>query len=443
MDNAWIKRKLFWLQDWVSGTGMWNHYRDVRRIMLHPEESQPDLDRRLNDMLQYARKNVRYYSNVGGGALCDFPVVDKNTFRGDYDAFVVGRKEGYVVHHTSGSTGTPFNAYQDKDSNVRRIATIKAANEEFGFHSCMPMFFLRSLEVPDEEGRMLRYEKAQNIWYGYIASYDDAAFADVVQFIFDRHIRFVKGYASIIERLTEYVDRKGIALPRGLVFVTISEILTGNVRSRIVDKLGLHVVSQYANEENGLLGQSVLDGPGMVFRLNRANCKIELLGLDNDEPVGIGQPGRVVVTDLTNRAMPMIRYDIGDVAVCLEALPNGEPLVIRLMDCRHIDMIYDTSGHPVPMVVPSQILTIPSLRQLQFIQVDVKEYILNLNVGSGSRNIDCGQMAQYIKDLLGQDATVDVRILDEMPQTSARKHKLCIQKCSRYYPSIVAVDADN
>ena len=411
---------------------MWRHYRDVRSIMLHPEESQAVLEQRLGDILEYAKAHTGYYSGFEGKVLSDFPVVNKNTIRNDYDAFIVGTKDGYIPHHTSGSTGTPFCAYQDKDSFIRRIATIKASNEEFGFHSCMPMLFLRSLEVPDENGSMLRYEKAQNIWYGYIAAYDDAEFGKVVKFMHDRQIRFVKGYASVIERLTEYAERTGTVLPRGLVFITISEILTENVRLRIVDRLGLHVVSQYANEENGLLGQSVPDGPGTVFRLNRANCKIELLDLDSDRPAGMGQPGRVVVTDMTNRAMPMIRYDIGDVAVCLEVLPDGTPSVIRLLDCRHIDMIYDTGGRIVPMVVPPEILELPSLRQLQFIQTDVKEYVLNLNLMSDSQDIDCGQMAQYIKNLLGQDATVHVNILDEMPQTSARKHKLCIQRCPRY-----------
>ena len=434
MNSFFIRRWLSWVKDFIGGGNMWRHYRDVRRIMLHPEESQSVIEQRIGDILQYVKSHTGYYSGFEGKVLSDFPVVNKNTIRENYDAFIVGSKDGYIPRFTSGSTGTPFCAYQDKDSAIRRIATIKASNDGFGFHSCMPMLYLRSLEIPEEDGSMLRYEKAQNIWYGYIASYDDAELERVVRFILDRRIRYVKGYASVIGYLTDYIEKSGAVLPRELVFITISEILTENVRSRIVDRLGLHVVSQYANEENGLLGQSVPDGPGTVFRMNKANCRIELLGLDNDEPVSIGQPGRVVVTDMTNRAMPMIRYDIGDVAVCLEALPNGEPLVIRLLDYRRIDMIYDTSGNPVPMAVPPQVFALPSLRQLQFIQEDVKEYALNLNLSPDSQSVDSTQMAQYIKDLLGRDAQVRVQVLCEMPQTSTRKHKLCIQKCSRYLP---------
>lgn len=432
MNSFFIRRWLSWLKDFIGGGNMWRHYRDVRGIMLHPEESQSVLEQRLGDILEYAVSHTGYYSGFDGKVLSDFPVVNRNTIRENYDAFIVGSKDGYIPRRTSGSTGIRFCAYQDRDSAIRRIATIKASNDEFGFHSCMPMLYLRTLEIPEEDGSMLRYEKGQNIWFGYIASYDDAELERIVRFILDRRIRFVKGYASVIEHLTEYVERTGTVLPRGLVFITISEILTENVRSRIVDRLGLHVVSQYANEENGLLGQSVPDGPGTVFRLNKANCKIELLDLDSDGPVSMGQPGRVVVTDMTNRAMPLIRYDIGDVAVCLEALPNGEPLVIRLLDCRRNDIIYDTSGNPVSMVFPPQVFALPSLRQMQFIQEDVKEYVLNLNIATDSQSVDCAKVAQCIKDLMGQDATVHVNILNEMPQISTRKHKLCIQKCGRY-----------
>ncbi len=115
---------------------MWQHYRDARRIMQHPDKSQVVLEQRLGDILEYAKAHTGYYSAFEGKALSDFPVVNKNTIRSDYDAFIVGSKDGYVPHHTSGSTGTPFCAYQDKDSFIRRIATIKASNEEFGFHSC-------------------------------------------------------------------------------------------------------------------------------------------------------------------------------------------------------------------------------------------------------------------------------------------------------------------
>lgn len=430
--SIWFKRKVFWFRDFLSGAEMWRHYRDVRRIMLHPEKCAALLEERLNAALAYAKSSAGFYARVAGNSLKDFPVINKLVILDSPDSFISVDREECVCHVTSGTTGTPFYVYQDRESNVRRIATLKACNEQFGFHSCMPMLYLRSLEIPDPEGRMLRYEKEQNIWFGYVKDYSDETFAGVVDLIRSKRIRFVKGYTSVIDRLTEFAVRTGTALPRNLRFITISEMLTDNVRSRIVDTLGLHVVAQYANEEEGLLGQSEPDGPGNVFRLNKAGCKIELLDLDSDLPAAPGQPGRVVVTDLVNRAMPLVRYDIGDVALCLHSLPDGEPLVIRLLDYRKCDMIYDTSGRPVPMVLPPSIWAIPSLRQVQFVQEDVKRYVLNVNIDPSAGCPDKERLISLLRDLLGQDADVTVNFIGGLPEISSRKHKLYSQKCARY-----------
>jgi phenylacetate-CoA ligase len=46
--------------------------------------------------------------------------------------------------------------------------------------------------------------------------------------------------------------------------------------------------------------------------------------LNQSQPAAPGKPGRIVVTDLTNRAMPLIRYEVGDVGRwCLSACSCG------------------------------------------------------------------------------------------------------------------------
>ncbi len=77
--------------------------------------------------------------------------------------------------------------------------------------------------------------------------------------------------------------------------------------------------------------------------LNRANCYIEVLKFDSDEQVAPGELGRIVVTDFTNYAMPMIRYDIGDVATIGET-HNGILLSLDNLSGRKTDMIFKTNG---------------------------------------------------------------------------------------------------
>lgn len=436
--EPFIKRKAFWLKDALHGMVMWREYRDVSRIMMDPAGAESLRKARLADIIAYAKENTEFYSSVSGSELADFPVINKHIIRSGYSAFLVpaeripGQRGPLRTNVTSGSTGTPFRSMQDSASRIRRIATLKACNEQFGFHSCMPMLYLHSCEIPDSNDSMFRYEKEQNIWSASVPAFDDETLGRIAGHIAGHRIKFVRGYLSIIEYLIDYIDRKGIELKSEPLFITIGEKLNDSLRSRIVDKMGFHVVSQYGNEENGVFGQSETDESGDLIRLNKANCIIELLRIDSDEPAPAGEPGRVIVTDLTNRAMPMIRYDIGDLAICREVLPSGEPLVLQLLECRKEDMVYDTSGNPVPMVFPYDIWSIPSLRQVQFIQEDIRKYTLILNVGDTGKNLDQDNLTGIVRGIMGPDAEVGIRLVSDIPVICSGKRKVVIQNCKRY-----------
>ena len=112
-----------------------------------------------------------------------------------------------------------------------------------------------------------------------------------------------------------------------------------------------------------------------TFILNEANYFIEILK-ENDEPAEEGELGRIVVTDLYNYAMPMIRYDTGDVGSLKYMEINGvKKKVITNFTGRKIDMVYDVSGRCLsPHKVSVTFWSFPELKQFQFIQ-EVKQII--------------------------------------------------------------------
>jgi len=79
-----------------------------------------------------------------------------------------------------------------------------------------------------------------------------------------------------------------------------------------------------------------------------AGVVVEILALNRDQPAEPGEIGRIVVTDLHNRAMPIIRYDTGDVgafATTSDGAPDPDRLAI--VEGRRLDRIYAADGHPV------------------------------------------------------------------------------------------------
>ena len=81
----------------------------------------------LSDLLNYAKRNVPFYKRLEGSCLTDFPVITKQDILGNYDAFLsqeyINSKDLHWVS-TSGSTGTPFKACQNRDKRYRTIADL-------------------------------------------------------------------------------------------------------------------------------------------------------------------------------------------------------------------------------------------------------------------------------------------------------------------------------
>ncbi|MEV6118278.1 phenylacetate--CoA ligase family protein [Streptomyces sp. NPDC052109] len=69
----------------------------------------------------------------------------------------------------------------------------------------------------------------------------------------------------------------------------------------------------YASVDAGLLGEAVPGGDPRIHRAFTPHTVVEILSDESDEPVdGNGAPGRLVVTDLRRRLMPVLRYPAGD-----------------------------------------------------------------------------------------------------------------------------------
>jgi phenylacetate-CoA ligase len=87
----------------------------------------------------------------------------------------------------------------------------------------------------------------------------------------------------------------------------------------------------------------------------------------NGRPVQPGQIGKILVTDLWNRAMPLVRYEIGDVGTvrtggCACGLP-GDRLEVsgRLSDC----LVSDDGSIITPDTVVDAMLTVPGVLGFQ------------------------------------------------------------------------------
>ncbi|WP_296311707.1 hypothetical protein [Winogradskyella sp. UBA3174] len=127
--------------------------------------------------------------------------------------------------------------------------------------------------------------------------------------------------------------------------ITISEYLNAHTRDAAKMYLGVSPLSLYSNNENGSIAQQIYAND-LRFRIIDSIYIIEIFDLKEDKKLNNGEQWRIVVTDLYNKATPIIRYDTGDIGV-IELDSENKPYFPEIY-ARKLDLLYDTNGNLVP-----------------------------------------------------------------------------------------------
>ena len=134
---------------------------------------------------------------------------------------------------------------------------------------------------------------------------------------------YVQTDSSLLEHLAlEFQNRPPLQCIHTLK--AVSEPLTAGRRARVEKMFGANISLGYGLNEIGIIAACCLEAGR--YHVHDEHCLVEIVDEDN-QPVGPGELGRVLVTSLTNFAMPMIRYDTGDLAQALDdPCPCGRTL---------------------------------------------------------------------------------------------------------------------
>lgn len=391
----------------------------------------------LKAILNFARQNIPYYIKFDElENLQDFPVVNKQTYLSDYEAFctpiekIPFQKGKLHIQKTSGSTGIPFKIPQDTRCRLRRIAIIKAENEKIGFHSFEPMMHLRAVSHYWNDRRDFIYQRNLNIWYVDNSNLNEEKIRKIVNTVNSCRIKVIRGYMTSLDIITRYMEDNQLEFRHKVIFISVGELLQEWLRKRVVDYLHCDIISQYGNEENGIFGQSDINSSGRYINLNGAGCVVEILKLDSDEPVSQGELGRIIITDFTNYAMPMIRYDIGDLAAPCEFYPDGTVKSIDNLSGRITDRIYRTDGDPIDFYnsIPVDIFLNPQINQFQFIQQAEKKYLMRISFKHDEVKKKEVSYIEELKKILGADARIRIEWSKELPILNSGKRKIIINE---------------
>ena len=398
--------------------------KEIDYLLAHPQANEILNKHYLNDILTYATLFSPLYKNYKDfKSLSDFPIVNKQYLKDHWDEIVVHEYQNLLDNRekfTSGSTGTPFKMIMDRYKHCRWIAGNKVFRSNVGVQSHEKTLYF-SGTVADKNIPLERQER-DNVFYINRAQIDDTVLLEVINKLNNEGFRTLTAMASILEKLAHFiVDNKAPEWRGGMLGIfSVSEHLKENVRTVISEYFHCPVYVLYANEENGVL--AVEDGSEFGCRANEADFFFEVLKMDSDEPAEEGELGRLVITDLFNKAFPVIRYENGDL-VSIRRTESGK-LYIEKIAGRKIDTLYTTDGKMVHYFECISFLEpYMDIRQFQLVQLDYHRFRWVLNTNNHTYE---DMIVKESKLVFGEDSEWEFEYVEELPKLRSGKVKMTV-----------------
>jgi len=203
------------------------------------------------------------------------------------------------------------------------------------------------------------------------------------------------------------------------VFST-AEVLYDWQRADIESAFSCTVFNQYGSREVPNIGLQCAHGSFHVFS--------DLVKL---ESIAVHGEQRLLVTALTNRIMPMIRYQLGDLGRLQEGQCScGSPFPLLALDvCRSNDLIVTPGGRTIyPSYFVHLLDGYSGIQQFQFEQTGAGRILLRLCAREDVAKIIGPALKSRLQADLGSDMVLQVERVRTIPRSHSGKHRSVIGK---------------
>ncbi|MEQ8667506.1 MAG: AMP-binding protein [Rhodospirillales bacterium] len=325
---------------------------------------------------------------------------------------------------SSGSTGEPvgvlttavtalfyvaFNlrlhAWHDKDF-AADVAAIKVLRGDETEHSA------RDRPLPwvpgDAGGRMYVFEISRPVseQLAWLQAHDPA---------------YLLTYPSNLRELLQRSREIGYRPPNLRAVNTMSETVESGLRRACREIWNVPVIDAYSAIECGMIALQCPDNDH--YHVQAENVIVEIID-DTGQPCVPGQHGRVLVTDLHNFAMPLIRYAIGDFATVGKpcSCGRGLPVIGRVLGRSRNMVRYPDGDSAWPTAwLSTSMNRIADIRGIQMVQHSTEEIEVRLIVPRKLPAATEGKLGEYFIERLGHPFRFRFSYVDALERSAGGK----------------------
>ncbi len=418
----------------------YRYWKQVLESQWYDQERLRELqEEALRSLVAYCYERVPYYGELFRSIglhpgdirtvedLSKLPLLEKDMLRGREELFTPRGRPRWLLRkaHTSGTTGKPLTVYRDLDNVVYEYATLQRQWLWGGLRSNERLATLKGEKrVPADRNKppFWRYSPSERklVMSSYHLSRRNAeAYVEAL-----RKFRpaGLEGYPSSVYALARFMAEQGISLPLRAVFTT-SETLEPRQRRLIEEVFACKVFDYYGQAERVVAIHTCEQGRYHV---------LPEYGIAEFLPVKAAEEGNVyelVGTGLHNRAMPLLRYRLGDtVQLSEEKCPCGRAYpTVKAIIGRRDNYLVTPSGALIGRL-DHVFKGARHIVEAQLVQEVVDRVEVRIVPDRDFAREDAEYVRKKLQERVGSRMQVAIKIVDRIPRSKAGKFRAVVSR---------------
>jgi phenylacetate-CoA ligase len=224
----------------------------------------------------------------------------------------------------------------------------------------------------------------------------------------------IDGYAESLNFIAIASTTKSKHSPRAVM--SSAQQLTDSTRAQIENQFGAKVLDKYGSREFSGIAYQCLES--QHHHVQDESYILEILV--GGRPAKVGEVGEVVITDLNNFSMPLIRYRIGDMAIAVDQTlcrcgrPHSQ---IGAISGRTQALISCTNGVWLPGTFFAHFFKDFdfAVQHYQITQETSEKFTLKLVPKSQFTEEVKNRITEGLKAYSGQEQIIEVSLVEEIP----------------------------
>ncbi len=401
--------------------------------------------RGLIQLLEHCKHSVPYYSRIicelGDSYFDDplsylknFPILTKDIIRDRFEDLKSSDlpRRKWFYNTSGGSTGEPARFIQDWNFSDRsgaiKLLYSKLLGREIGDPEVSLWGSVRDIAEGSEGWRVQLINKITNSTFINTFRMTAASMRACLATLNTQRPRLIVGYADALYQLARFAENEHVPVVPQVAIISTAGTLDSFMREKIEQVFQCKAYNRYGSREVGDIACE-LPGREGLWVAPWGNF-VEIVD-ENGLRAPDGEPGEILVTSLSNYAMPLIRYKIGDQGI-LRARPgeNQEDQVIEAVLGRVDEYFPTKDGVYIKGGYFRTILYFYDwIAQYQIVQKDYSCVLYRfVRRGSHSPQSDLDEIAAKTRQAMGQNCEVRFEFPQEILPSASGKFRFTISE---------------